>query len=363
MSKSCSCRIDATWDRSAFSFAWLLILCLGSVCLPATCSGQEPSGTQESGTAGAAEAALPSVDASLRFSFEGVPWREVINWLADEADLALHVSELPTGSFTYSDPSAFTHAEAIDRINLFLLPQGFTLVRSGKLLSVINLGDPRSMRQLDAIAEMVTVEQLAELNKNDVVKCLFPLGETKAEDAIPELTSLELMTTPTVLSRTNQVMITDTVGKLRNVKAVLDAFESSIMDNGTIVKSFALEHVDAEDILLVARPHLGLATGEMIGIDVSLSADLQGKNIFVTGVEDKVKLLEGLVSAIDQPEQGMSATGAQAVLRSHMVDGGNVEMVYNVLQTLLAGKSRSAVDGRDCRQRCCLSHTRRAGRD
>ncbi len=275
----------------------------------------------------------------LRFSFEGAAWRDVIKWLADEADLALHVGNLPTGSFTYSDPNTFTYQEAIDRINLFLLPQGFTLVRSGKLLSVIDLGDPRSMRQLDAIAELVTVEQLDQRNSHDVVKCIFPMGDIKAEDAVPELTSLDLMTTPTVLARTNQLMITDTVAKLKNVKAILDAFQSSEMDNGTIVKSFALQHVDAEDILLVARPHLGLATGEMIGIDVSLSADLQGKNIFVTGVEDKVKLLEGLVTAIDRPEQSLSSADGETQLRSHLVEGGNVEMVYNVLQTLLAGKS------------------------
>ncbi len=75
----------------------------------------------------------------LQFAFEGAPWRDVIKWLATECDLALHVGNLPTGSFSYSDPNSFTHQEAIDRVNLFLLPQGFTLVRSGKLLSVIDL--------------------------------------------------------------------------------------------------------------------------------------------------------------------------------------------------------------------------------
>lgn len=275
----------------------------------------------------------------LRFSFDGAAWRDVIKWVADEADLALHVGNLPTGSFTYSDSHTFTHQEAIDRINLFLLPQGFTLVRSGKLLTVIDLGDPRSMRQLDAIAETVTAQQLGQRNSHDVVKCIFPLGEVKAEEAVQELAALDLMTTPTVLARTNQLIITDTAAKLSNVKAVLEAFQSTEMENGTIVQSFALQHVDAEDILVVARPHLGLATGEMIGIDVSLSADLQGKNIFVTGVEDKVKLLEGLVTAIDRPEQSSASGAGQSELRSHLVEGGNVELVYNVLQTLLAGKS------------------------
>ena len=202
----------------------------------------------------------------MRFSFEGAPWRDVINWLAEESDLALHVGDVPTGSFTYSDPNPFTHQEAIDRVNLFLLPEGFTLVRSGKLLSVINLGDSRSMQQLDALAKLVTVEQLDQQNDHDVVKCFFPLGDFEAEDAVEELSALKLMTTPAVFTKTNRLMITDTVAKLKSAKAILDAFEPSTMDDGTVMKNFALQHVDAEDILVVARPHLGLATGEMIGI-------------------------------------------------------------------------------------------------
>ncbi|MFK8113709.1 MAG: secretin N-terminal domain-containing protein [Rubripirellula sp.] len=277
--------------------------------------------------------------AGLRFSFAGTPWRDVIGWLAEEGGLALHVGDLPPGSFTYSDPGTFTHQAAIDRVNLFLLPQGFTLVQSGNLLTVINLADPRSMQQLDAMAELVTLSDLDELGNQEVVKCMFPLGEIEADEAVQELSVLKLMSSPTVLEKTNQLIITDSVAKLKNIRQILEAFVPDEMNNGTIVKSFTLAHVEAEDVLLVARPHMGLATGEMIGIDVSLSADLQGKHIFVTGVEDKVKLLEGLVKAIDVPEQGMSTESGEAELRSHLVEGGNVETVYNVLQTLLAGKT------------------------
>jgi len=276
---------------------------------------------------------------SLQFAFEGMPWRDVIKWFADTADLALHVGDVPTGSFTYSDPESFTTDEALDRLNLFLLPQGFTLVRSGKLLSVINLSDPRSLQQLDSLAKYVTIEQLQDASDNDVVKCIFPLGELDAEDAVDELSALKLMLAPAVFSKTNQLMITDTARKLKNVKTIIDAFKPNELDNGTVVKSFTLEHVDAEDILVVARPHLGLATGEMIGIDVSLSADLLGRNIFVTGIEDKVKLVEGLITAIDKPEKGLSTADGEAELKSYVVNNGNVETVYNVLVTLLAGET------------------------
>jgi type II secretory pathway component GspD/PulD (secretin) len=298
---------------------------------------------------GAAAAPLPSVEdptavasqtaETLRFSFNGVPWREVIQWLADEADLALHISELPPGSFTYTDNSEFTVQEAIDRVNLFLISEGFTLVRSGRLLSVIDLSDPRGVQQLKTLAEFIDADQLAERKAHDVVKCIFSLGDIDAEDAVQELSALNLMTTPTVLSKTNQLIITDSVANLNSVQRVLSAFKKEEMDNGTIVQSFQLQHVTADDVLTVARPHLGLATDEMIGIDVSLSADLGGNSIFVTGIEDKVKLLEGLVKAVDQPDAAKTSSNEPMELRSYLVPGGNVRTVYNVLQTLLSGKT------------------------
>lgn len=275
----------------------------------------------------------------LQFAFEGTPWRDVIEWIAAESDLALHLENLPVGSFTYNDTGLFTPQEAIDRVNLFLLAQGFTLVRSGNFLSVINTGDPRSLEQLDVLAKVVTPDQLSALPDHEVVKCIFALGEIDAADAAEELAPLKLLLAPSIFTKTNRLQITDTVAKLRNVQAILAAFEPSKLDNGTVMKTFTLQFVDAEDILDVARPHLGLATGETIGIDVSLSADLQGKNIFVTGVDDKVKLVEGLIKSLDVAQNRVTPIEGDAHLKTYAVEGGNVEIVYNVLQTLLAGKS------------------------
>ena len=274
----------------------------------------------------------------LQFSFDRAPWREVIKWLADSADLALHIGDYPTGSFTYFDNNQFTPQEAIERVNLFLVPEGYTLVRSGKLLSLIDFSDPVSTQQLNALARLVSTEELESLNDFDVAKCIFRLESFDAADAVEELSPLSLMTTPSVFQKTNQLMITDTVAKLKSVKQILDAFEPGVLENGTVVKSFALKHVSAEDVLTVARPHLGLATGEMIGIDVSLSADPQGKHLFVTGVEDKVKVIEGLIASIDLPDQKSTGLDQEAKLETYVVEGENVETIYSVLQTLLAGK-------------------------
>ncbi|MEM6471226.1 MAG: secretin N-terminal domain-containing protein [Planctomycetota bacterium] len=314
--------------------AQLIVLLLITAAFDSSLSAQATS----SDAGGESVLAADATPETVMFSFSGVSWREVIEWIAEEADLALHVDGVPAGSFTYSDPDSFTHQEAIDRINLFLLPQGYSLVRRGNLLSVINLSDPRSLEQLDALAPLVSVDQLIDRPKHDVVKCLFPLGALDAEDAVEELSAIKLMTKPSVFSKTNQLMITDTVSKLTNVKAILDSFEPSKLDNGTVVKSFPLKHVDAEDVLTVARPHLGLATGEMIGIDVSLSADPKGKFLYATGIEDKIKLIERLVESVDVPTKSITDESADARLQSHQVAGGNVDLAYDVLQTLLVGR-------------------------
>lgn len=316
----------------------IAVFCLGFAFV-ASAVAQEDNGSlaDNAGLPPKEKAAFSSEPDPLFLSFERAEWRDVIKWLADQCDLALHFENLPTGTFSYSDFRGFSQQEAIDRINLFLLPQGYTLVRSGRLLSVINTSDPRSLQQLDALAEFVDSEKLDARRDHDVVKCLFPLGQLKAEDAVEELSAISLMTTPKVFNKTNQIMITDTIAKLKNVKKILDAFRPIAMDNGTVVKSFKLDHVSAEDILLVARPHLGLATGEMIGIDVSISADIQGTSIFVTGVEDKVTLIANLIEQIDQPTK--VATDEEDRLQSHLIRGGNLDTVYNVLQTLFSGES------------------------
>ncbi len=287
-------------------------------------TAQDESSTTPDSPQAAAPPSPETSNGALHFAFDRTPWRDVITWLAESSDLDLHVTDLPSGSFSYSDNSGFTPQQALDRVNLFLLPQGFTLVRSGQLLSVIDLSDPRSVQQLNSLARPVTVKQLDELENHEVAKCFFSLTELQPEEAIEELSALNLMTAPSVFPRTNQLLVTDTAGKLKTVKAILDAFEPHALANGTVVKTFLLEHVDAEEILTVARPHLGLATGEMIGIDVSVSADPQGKSIFVTGIQDKVKMLEGLITEIDQPEKSLRPESGTAELRSHPVLGGDV---------------------------------------
>ncbi|RPH82017.1 MAG: hypothetical protein EHM77_03800, partial [Planctomycetaceae bacterium] len=195
----------------------------------------------------------------LRFNFSGAGWREVVGWLAEETGMALHVSDVPAGTFSYFDPEPFTPDEAITRLNLFLIPQSYAIVRRGKLLSVINLGEPRSLQQLDSLAVMTPLEELDQRGDHEVVKCIVPLGVVPAEIATAELQPLTLMTAPVVLPRSNQLVITDTASKMRSVVAVLKAMSVPTVEP-VQVERFDLKYVDLETVLLVAGRHLGITT-------------------------------------------------------------------------------------------------------
>jgi len=270
----------------------------------------------------------------LRFSFSGAPWREVLDWLSEAGELSLYVDDVPEGSFTYTDDEFYSISSAIERLNLFLLPRGYTLVQRGRLLAVINLGDPRSLQQLDSLAQSTTPDKLEDFDPSDIVKCFIPLDELIANDVLEELQPLSLMKPPVVLAKSNQLMMIESVQKMREALQVVTAMKSP-SEVEQVLRRFDLEHIDADTVLLVAGKHLGIPEDELIGLDITITSDLEGKRLFALGSEEKVARLDRLIELIDVPEQ-TEKPAENRVLVSHSVSGANLQIVYDVLQTMLA---------------------------
>lgn len=270
----------------------------------------------------------------VRFAFSGTPWRTVIQWLADEGGYALHVNDLPLGSFTYSDQRSYSIDEAINRINLFLIPRRYTLVRSGELLSVVSLDDETSVRQLEVMARVAKPEQLAGLGDQDVVKCFFPLGDLLQETAIEELSGLMLIREPTVLKHTNQLLVLDTAKNLRTVQAVLTSLSTPSVAAGP-VKRFSIGHRSAEDVLIQVRPHVGLEPLAMTGADIRLSVDRERGQILASGSPENIQAVANVIALLEHVDKPASPI-EQSTFQTHDIGGADLQAVVNVLLTLLA---------------------------
>jgi hypothetical protein len=119
-----------------------------------------------------AELAQLRIEPKLRFQFRFQRWADVLEWFAEQADLSLVLDAPPPGTFNFSDTREYSPAEAIDLLNGVLLTKGYTLLRRGRMLLVINLKDGIP----EGLVPQVTVEELESRGKFELVTVQFPLG-------------------------------------------------------------------------------------------------------------------------------------------------------------------------------------------
>ncbi|MCA9193731.1 MAG: hypothetical protein KDB03_18290 [Planctomycetales bacterium] len=274
----------------------------------------------------------------VSFSFDRVTWREVFQWLAVQSDLALHINDLPQGTFTYLDPSEYSPEEAIARVNLFLIPEGFAVIRSEKLLTVLGLNDTTSLQQLDALARPVVAGELENQPKYDLVKVVWALDKLSPSLVVAEIQPLKVILPPVVLPNSNQLVIVETVEKQRLIGELIRAMEAKMLAQKPVVKRFELVHLTLDEFLAIAGTHLGIPAGQTSSTQLTISTDVAGKKLFVTATEEASQLLADLIATVDQSENLTAPEPTSQVMKSHRVPEESLRLAYDVLHTLLADK-------------------------
>ncbi|MFO1021234.1 MAG: hypothetical protein U0903_11125 [Planctomycetales bacterium] len=162
---------------------------------------------------------LPS-EHQLRFNFRYTKWADVLEWFARESDLSLVLDAPPPGTFNYTDNRAYTPAEAIDLLNGVLSTKGYSLVRRNRMLLVINLKDGMP----DAVIPRITLDELDKRGRYEYVSLVFPL-EGRDPNAVS--TEIKPLLSPhgksVLLPQTKQIIVTDTAGIMRAIKATIES--------------------------------------------------------------------------------------------------------------------------------------------
>ena len=313
-------------------------------------SDDKPAEAPETAVAqGSKQTAASNGEKTLRLSFDRTPWRDVIEMLAEEADLDLHLidDQVPTGTSSYTSNRLYTADDAISQMNRFLLPKGYTLLRSGDLLTVINL-ETAAPELLDALAEYIPLRDLDKRGDYDLVRCVFQLVKLDPEDAEEELGEL---VGPgrgiKILPKSRQLVITDIVANLRTIAEVIKEIDEPSSGRKP-VDTFVMENISANEILQIARPLLGLEEDAMSNDDVSLSTDLLGSRIFVQGAAAKIAVLKSLIDELDVPpaEGPEMSEESRPFLDKHAIRVADPQTIFDVLQTSLQGlpEVRMALD-------------------
>lgn len=306
-------------------------------------TAQDKPAADKAQTAAIAVDTSSSSEDSLTLNFKETPWEDVLKWICKESKLSMVTSSYPQGTFTYADPyKKYTTAQAMDVMNGVLLREGFSLVRRDRALMMIDLsGEAEVVRAwLREISHLVPPEQLSSVGEFEICKCLFALSRLTADDAKKEIERLVGPQGSVIpLSSSGQILVCETGGKLRLIQEMLRRVEDPETAPGAKVVSINLEHVSADEVLAVVRPLVGLGADANTSTDFNVATDTFGTTIYASGKPEKLQILKEMSKKIDVATNDADKNRAPSdppKLHRHQVMNGDLEMVYKVLETLLA---------------------------
>ncbi len=285
---------------------------------------------------------------ALMISFNAATWSDVLKWIASQAELSLQIDVYPTGTFTYRDPyKTYSVSEAMNIMNSVLIGKGYALLRKERVLMCIDLGSGESADVIKALirelAELVPVEELDERGTFELAKTVFALQRLSVEEMEKELKSLVGGPGSVVpLTSSGQLLITETVGKLRLIRDAIKKAENPESGRASKIVKIDLHHVSADEVLGIARPLLGMKDGGNTSEDLSVSTDTFGNTLFATGSNDKLMKLKDLVTQIDiKPSETNSVVTVteQPIIRRHSLVGSDPTTTMDIMQSQFAGQT------------------------
>ncbi|QDU27432.1 Bacterial type II/III secretion system short domain protein [Anatilimnocola aggregata] len=277
-------------------------------------------------------------DVKLKFQFRYAPWKEVIEWFAEQSDFSLVSDIYPTGTFNYSDTRAYTPAQALDLLNSVLLTKGYRLIRKERMLFLLNSEDELP----DTFAPRILESELEKRGDFEIVQCLFQLTKITAEEAEAEIKKLiGVHGKIVVLSKARQLVITEAVGTLRLIRNAIQSIENPAVPKDEDVTVIKLENIRPSEFLALANPLLGIPANVNAAPDGSLrfSVDELGMRILATGKPERIEKVKEIQKLVDiaSGTLGEGTPLEQPQLVIYSVQKADPAAVLQVLQTLLAG--------------------------
>lgn len=285
----------------------------------------------------AAPVATPSQDGrNLHFAFSKTDWAQVIEWFVEQAGLSLQVmTPLPDEQFTYQSPRKYTVAEGIDLLNNVLMLRGKTLIRNQDQLLVVDLE-----RIPDELIETVTPDQLAGRGKYEILKCVFTLEYTVADELTPQIR--EVIDSGYGMAKSikaaNQIVVRETGNNLRIVNDIVTSAERIASNQRQPIQTYEVKNLIAEDLLSVAKPLLGMKVEETQNATGTfwVTADPTGDRVFYRGDAKMVDEFKKIVEVVDQlPLNSRDPEEDRLYIESYTQSDS--DLALGIARTLLAG--------------------------
>jgi len=172
---------------------------------------------------------------------------------------------------------------------------------------------------------------------------LFDLERMTTDEAEAELKKVvgpqgSVVPIPT----TRQILVTETAGRLRTIRKMLDRVERPTGSAAGEVRLFDLRQSNPQSVLDVLRQLLDIPPEKFAVSDGSIHFTLDGSSqrLVVSGKPEKLSRVEEILRAINVHEASEPVTGRvneSPQLEVYAITAADAESVLKVLQTLLSG--------------------------
>ncbi len=164
------------------------------------------------------------------FVMEKKQWSQVFEFLTDKTELPFIGTNIPTGTFNFTPPKdkKFNLGEIIDIINDALLCQPenakWLLIRRSHSFAVI----PADQKPDQSIIRLVSIEDLPNCGRTEMVRVQTQLAGVTAEDVAPVLEkAMSQFGKVLPIAESNTLIMTDTAGSLQQVLDILKVIEKT----------------------------------------------------------------------------------------------------------------------------------------
>lgn len=323
-------------------------------------------------------------DETVTFTFQEAPWPEVLAEFADWAGLTLDLTDVPAGYFNYYDNRELAPREAIDILNGYLLPRGYTVLRRDQFLVVIKTDN----EMLSSLVPTVDLDQLPERGDNELVRIVVPVDTLTPDAAAAEIEPLlGPYGSVTALPNSGSVVIQGFGSTLDQALAVLRRSAPPITDDKLDFRAFQLQHLRATEAERQIRNLFGLQNGtlnvsgarseveramylrnrsrsggdrdrdrdkrdkdernappipllQMVAMNMQVSSLDRTNSLLVTATPEGLALVEQILTSVDVPEGDAAAalqSDTEPELRVYRITEADEEEVAKTLDVLLPG--------------------------
>jgi type II secretory pathway component GspD/PulD (secretin) len=200
-------------DRRS-SHALLAAALVAAAGLPLSAFAQEPAEAARAPEGGEAAPA----GARLRFTFNGAPFGQVLDFFARETGLpVIREAEVPGGAMTFISAADYSLSEALEILNLNMAMHGRILVRQENFLYFRTLADAarKPGRVFDA-------DDLGDVDPSEYLTITIPLSNSNADQVAEQVKPL--VKEPGLVQSVqpqNMVMIVETAAQCARIRELV----------------------------------------------------------------------------------------------------------------------------------------------